>query len=329
VRGTAKIRIGIYGYGNVGKSVEKAVARNDDMSLEAVFTRRDPNSVTPTTGVKVVPSDEILTYKDKIDVMVLCGGSATDLPEQGPEMAKHFNTVDSYDTHAKIPEYLKKMDKNARMNGRTAVISVGWDPGVLSMMRSLFISSVPDGGNNTFWGPGVSQGHSDAIRRVEGVADGIQYTVPSESVLNEVRDGSRSEYTMAQKHRRVCYVVPKEGANRDTIAGGIRNMPNYFVGYDTEINFITAEQMHREHSKMPHEGYVFRNGTTGTDERNHMGMHIKFDSNPGFTASVMVAYARAAFRLFGEGDHGAKTVFDIPVSYLSKEGRDRLIAELL
>ena len=325
---SGKIRIGIYGYGNIGKSVEKAVAENEDMEVAAIFTRRDPSKVR-TQGAKAVAADKVLEYKDKIDVMILCGGSATDLPEQGPEAAKHFNIVDSYDTHAKIPEYMKKMDANAKQSKKAAVIAAGWDPGLFSMMKALFAYTMPNGANNAFWGPGVSQGHSDAIRRVEGVADAIQYTVPSESVLDEVRKGSDKEYSTRQRHKRVCYVVPKEGADKKKIEAAIKAMPYYFSDYDTEVSFITADELKRDHSTMPHGGYVFRNGPNASGERYVMEFHIEFGSNPAFTASVMAAYARAAFRLFKEKDHGAKTVLDIPVSYLSAKSREEQTAEFL
>jgi diaminopimelate dehydrogenase len=325
----AKIRAGIYGYGNIGKSVEAAIMRSSDMTLEAVFTRRDPDNVKTLSGVKAVSADKAPEFKDKIDVMFLCGGSATDLPVQGPEMAEHFNIVDSYDTHAKIPAYVKKMDGISKKNKKVAVVSAGWDPGVFSIMRSMFISILPEGENNTFWGPGVSQGHSDAVRRVEGVADAVQYTVPSEKILDDVRNGSQAEYTMKQKLKRNCYVVAKEGADKDKISKTIKEMPNYFADYDTDVFFITSEQLKKEHSRMPHGGYMFRNGTTGPDEKHLMEFHIKIDSNPGFTAAIMVAYARAAVRLFNEKDYGAKTVFDIPVSYISVMSRDEQIKELI
>jgi len=323
------IRIGIYGYGNVGKSVEAAIGRSSGLSLEAVFTRRDPGTVKTASGVKVISSEKVTEYKDKIDVMILCGGSATDLPEQGPEMAKHFNIVDSFDTHAKVPGYLEKVGKNAEQNKRTAVISAGWDPGIFSMLRSLFISILPDGENNTFWGPGVSQGHSDALRRVEGVADAIQYTVPSESILNEMRSGSQKEYTMKQKLGRVCYVVAKEGADKEKIEATIKSMPNYFADYETTVNFITQNELKENHNGMAHAGNLFRNGSTSDKDRLLMEFFVKMDSNPGFTASIMLAYARAAFRLFKENNYGAKTVFDVPISYLSIKDRATQIAELM
>jgi len=324
-----RIRIGIYGYGNIGRSVEKAVLRNADMSLTAIFTRRDPGKVGTVSGMKATSVDNVLEFKDRIDVMILCGGSATDLPVQGPELAEHFSIVDSYDTHAKIPEYMEKVGRQAELGKKAAVVSAGWDPGLFSMMRSMFISVLPDGENNTFWGPGVSQGHSDAIRRVEGVADGIQYTVPAESIFNEVKNGSQAEYTMRQKLRRICYVVPDVDADKEGITAAIKGMPNYFADYDTEVNFITAEEMKRKHSGMPHAGNMFRNGSTDEDERHHLEFVLRMDSNAGFTASVMAAYARAAFKLSKDGNYGAKTVLDIPISYLSPKSRETQIAELL
>jgi diaminopimelate dehydrogenase len=323
-----KIRAGIYGYGNIAKGVDKAIMKSSDISLVAVFTRRDPSSVRTISGVKVIAADKVLEYKDKIDVMLLCGGSATDLPIQGPELAKHFNTVDTFDTHAKIPEYLEAVNEQAVSHKRTAVISVGWDPGLFSMMRSLFPAVLPDGVTNSFWGPGVSQGHSDAVRRVDGVTGAVQYTVPAENILNDARNGSEIEYTTKQKHRRICYVTAKNDADKEKIAAEIKKMPNYFADYDTEVHFISEEELKDRHSRMPHGGHVFRNGRTG-DGKDAMEFSIKFDSNPDFTASIMLAFARAAFRLHKENVFGAKTVIDIPLSYLSAKKRDDLIREML
>jgi len=324
-----KIRVGIYGYGNIAKGVEKAIARNRDFSLEAVFTRRDPSKVRTASGVKVIPADKVLDYTDKIDVMLLCGGSATDLPIQGPELAGHFNTVDTFDTHAKIPEYLDAVNKQAELNKKVAVISVGWDPGLFSMMKALFASLLPDGTSQPFWGPGVSQGHSDALRHVKGVKGAIQYTVPIEKVMNEVRNGSTKEYTARQKHKRVCYVVAEEGADKNRIEKEIKEMPYYFSDYDVEVHFISSAELEKEHSGMAHEGHVFRNGETGDAENYSMEFSMRFDSNPAFTASIMMAFARAAFRLYKENSFGAKTVLDIPLSYLSGKGRKELIKEML
>jgi diaminopimelate dehydrogenase len=323
-----KIRAGIYGYGNIAKGVEKAIGKSNDITLVAVFTRRDPSSVRTASGAKVVAAEKVLEYKDKIDVMLLCGGSATDLPVQGPELAKHFNTVDTFDTHAKIPEYLDAVDKQAVANERTSIISAGWDPGLFSIMRSLFPSVLPDGTSNSFWGPGVSQGHSDAVRRVEGVTGAVQYTVPTEDVLNAARNGSDIEYTTKQKHRRICYVSVKNGTDKEKVARTIKEMPNYFADYDTEVHFVSEEELKERHGRMPHGGHVFRNGRTG-DEKDAIEFSIKFGSNPDFTASIMLAFARAALRLHNEKIFGARTVIDIPLSYLSSKGRDELIKEFL
>jgi len=325
-----KIKLGIYGYGNIAKGAEKAILKNTDFSLEAVFTRRDPAGLAVATpGAAVVHVNRVLEYKDKIDVMLLCGGSATDLPVQGPELARFFNTVDTFDTHAKIPAYLQAVDSAAKQNQKTAVISTGWDPGLFSMLRAVFSASLPEGKDYTFWGPGVSQGHSDAIRRVEGVANAIQYTVPVENVLAEVRNGSHTDYTTRQKHKRECYVVAKDGADRARIEKTIKEMPNYFADYDTTVHFITEDELKRNHGKMAHGGFVFRNGKTSEGENHVLELSIKLSSNPEFTASVMVAFARAAFKLAQEGSFGAKTVLDIPLAYLSPKGREELIKELL
>ena len=321
--------MGIYGYGNIGKSVERVVADSDDLSLVAVFTRRDPSKVKiATSGAEVVATSRAFEFKDKIDVMLLCGGSPTDLPVQGPEVARDFNTVDTFDTHADIPKYLAAVGAQAEANKKVAVISAGWDPGLFSMMKALFSSLLPNGKGHAFWGPGVSQGHSDAIRHVNGVRDAIQYTVPSESVLKEMREGSVADYTARQKHKRVCYVVAEDGADKERIAKNIREMPKYFADYDTEVNFISIDELKKEHSKMPHGGNVIRNGMTG-DSDYHIELSMNFGSNPEFTGSIMLAYARAAFRLYKEGCFGAKTVLDIPISYLSPADRKELIAETL
>ena len=324
-----KIRAGIYGYGNIGKSVERMIADSNDFSLAAVFTRRNPDNVKAATkGVKVFAADKVLEFKDKIDVMLMCGGSATDLPVQVPEIVKDFNIVDTFDTHADIPRYLDVVGVIAEKNKKVAVISAGWDPGLFSMIKALFASLLPNGRNQAFWGPGVSQGHSDAIRHVKGVADAIQYTVPSEKVLDEMRNGSTTDYTTKQKHKRVCYVVAEEGADKNRIAKDIKEMPNYFADYDTEVNFISEAELKKEHSSMPHAGNVMRNGKTGDDDY-HIELTMNFGSNPAFTSSVMLAYARAAFRLYKEGSFGSKTVLDIPVSYLSPKSRKDLTAETL
>jgi diaminopimelate dehydrogenase len=324
-----KIRAGIYGYGNIAKGIEKAIGKSNDISLVAVFTRRDPSKIRTVSGVKAIAADRVLEYKDKIDVMLLCGGSAKDLPMQTPELAKHFNTVDSFDTHAKIPEYLEAVNKQALSNKRTAIISVGWDPGLFSMMKSLFSSLLPDGKGQAFWGPGVSQGHSDAIRQVEGVKGAIQYSVPNGDVLKEMRNGSEKDYTARQKHKRLCYVVAEEGADKDKIARTIKEMPYYFSDYDTEVNFISSAELEAEHSKMPHGGNVMRNGHTAEGGKYSVEFYMRFDSNPDFTASIMVAYTRAAFRMYSEKIFGAKTALDIPLSYLAQKERKEQIAEHL
>ncbi|MDR0334687.1 MAG: diaminopimelate dehydrogenase [Methanomassiliicoccaceae archaeon] len=324
-----KIRVGIYGYGNIAKGVERTIAKNDDISLEAIFTRRDPSKIKTISGVKATSVDKVLDYVNKIDVMLLCGGSATDLPVQGPELAKHFNIVDTFDNHLRISEYLDAVDRQAKAHKKAAIISAGWDPGLFSMMKALFSFLLPEGKSQSFWGPGVSQGHSEAIRRIDGVTGAIQYTVPYEDVMDEVSNGSKKEYTARQKHKRVCYVAVKEGADKEKIAKTIREMPNYFADYDVEINFVSSEVLERDHGKMPHGGHVFRNGETAGGEGYAMSYSMRFGSNPEFTASIMTAFARAAFRLSGENEFGAKTALDIPLSYLSPKGRNEQIKEFL
>lgn len=326
------VRVGIVGYGNVGRGVEIAVNKSQDMELVAVFTRRDPESLKiATPSAKVVNMKDIASYKDQVDVMILCGGSATDLPEQGPEMAAMFNTVDSFDTHARIPEYFAAVDSAAKAAGKASVISVGWDPGLFSMVRMISGAILPNGKDYTFWGKGVSQGHSDAIRRVKGVKNGIQYTIPVEAALEAVRSGENPELTTRQKHTRECYVVAEEGADKAQIEADIKNMPNYFSDYDTTVHFITEEELKANHNKMPHGGFVFRSGVTGqNDEHKEMiEFSLKLDSNPEFTAQVLVAYARAIVRANKEGQTGAKTVFDLPLSYLSPMSHAELISTLL
>ena len=325
------IRIGIYGYGNLGRGVELACGQNADMQVVGVFTRRDPASVKTATGVPVYPSSDVLSMKNDIDVMILCGGSSTDLPTQTPALAAHFNVVDSFDTHAKIPAHVRTVDAAARSAGKTAVISVGWDPGMFSLCRAYSGAILPCGKDYTFWGKGVSQGHSDAIRRIEGVQDAKQYTVPVESALAAVRAGENPELTTREKHKRICYVVAKEGADKEKIEREIVTMPNYFADYDTTVHFISQEELNTEHAGLPHGGVVIRSGKTGLDgENKHLiEYRLQLDSNAEFTASVLVAYARAAYRLNGEGNFGCKTVLDIPPAYLSVKDRDALIAELL
>ena len=326
------IRIGIFGYGNLGRGVESAVAQNPDMTLAAVFTRRGPGGVTlRTPGVPVVQANEVAAWKDKIDVMIICGGSATDLPEQTPALAELFNVVDSFDTHARIPEHFERVDAAAKASGRVAMISVGWDPGMFSLQRLLGEVILPEGKAYTFWGKGVSQGHSDAIRRIEGVADAKQYTIPVEMALNAVRGGENPDLTTREKHVRECFVVPCEGADLARIEKEIKEMPNYFADYDTTVHFITAQELKRDHSGIPHGGFVIRSGKTGLDRENThiIEYSLKLDSNPEFTASVLVAYARAAYRMNSEGGVGCKTVLDVPPTYLSPKTGADLRRELL
>ncbi|MDR0325433.1 MAG: diaminopimelate dehydrogenase [Oscillospiraceae bacterium] len=322
------IRVGIAGYGNLGKGVELAVSRAPDMELTAVLSRRNPTALTlQTPGVPVYALDEAGRLKAGIDVIILCGGSAKDLPAQGPQLAAMFNTVDSFDAHTDIPAYLSKMDTAA--TDTTAIISSGWDPGLFSMMRMLSGAVLPDGNDYTFWGYGVSQGHSNAIRGVEGVRDAVQYTVPLEAAVSAVRSGANPSLTAGQKHLRECFVVPEEGADLAKIEESIRQMPYYFAGYETIVRFVSQEELLRGHAGMPHGGHVFRTGVTGGEHKQVMEFSLKLDSNPEFTASVMTACARAAVRLSREGVFGAKTVFDIPLSYLSPTDRNTLIKELL
>ncbi len=326
------IRIGIFGYGNLGRGVESAIRQNPDMELVAVFTRRAPETLKiRTEGVPVLHADKAAEMADKIDVMILCGGSATDLPVQTPALAKYFNVVDSFDTHAKIPEHFAAVDAVARESGKVGVISVGWDPGMFSLNRLFGNVILPEGKDYTFWGKGVSQGHSDAIRRVEGVADGKQYTIPVESALEAVRSGKNPELTTREKHTRECFVVAKDGADKAKIEEEIKTMPNYFADYDTTVNFISQEELNREHSGIPHGGFVIRSGKTGWNgENTHIIEYsLKLDSNPEFTSSVIVAYARAAYRMNKEGMSGCKTVFDVAPAYLSPKSGAELRKELL
>ena len=326
-----KIRIGIVGYGNIGRGVEQAIARNDDMELKAVFTRRDPSAVViKTAGAEVKHFDDMLSMKDEIDVMMLCGGSATDLPVMGPEIAANFNTIDSFDTHAKIPEYFENVDKAAKAGNNVSIISVGWDPGMFSLNRLYAESILVQGSTYTFWGKGVSQGHSDAIRRIDGVKNAIQYTVPIEEAVDRVRTGSEPELTTREKHLRECYVVAEEGADKAAIEQTIKTMPNYFDEYDTTVTFISEEELKENHSKMPHGGFVIRTGETGTEGNSHVIEYsLKLDSNPEFTASVLVAYARAAYRLSQKGENGARSVFDIAPALLSQKTPEQLRAQIL
>ncbi|MBR5156034.1 MAG: diaminopimelate dehydrogenase [Clostridia bacterium] len=326
------IRIGIYGYGNLGRGVEYAIRQNDDMELVAVFTRRNPETVEiKTDGVKVCHVDDAKNMTDEIDVMVLCGGSATDLPEQTPEMAKLYNVVDSFDTHAKIPQHFANVDMSAKSNNKVAIISVGWDPGLFSLSRMYAGVVLPEGKDYTFWGKGVSQGHSDAIRRIDGVKNAKQYTIPIDAALEAVRSGVMPELSTRQKHLRECFVVAEDGADLKRIEEEIKTMPNYFAEYDTIVHFISEEELMREHSGIPHGGFVIRTGKTGEKkENNHIIEYsLKLDSNPEFTASVIVAYARAAYRLSKMGDSGCKTVLDIAPGMLSQKSADELRRELV
>ena len=327
----SKIRIGIVGYGNIGRGVEQAIKRNEDMELAAVFKRRDPASVkVATEGAKVVHMDDMLSMKGDVDVMVLCGGSATDLPVMGPEIAANFNTIDSFDTHAKIPEYFANVDKAAKEGNNISIISVGWDPGMFSLNRLYAESILVQGSTYTFWGKGVSQGHSDAIRRIPGVKNAIQYTVPVDEAVDQVRSGSEPKLTTRDKHTRECYVVAQEGANKAEIENAIKTMPNYFDEYNTTVHFISEEELKRDHSKMPHGGFVIRTGETGEEGNKHVIEYsLKLDSNPEFTASVLIAYARAAYRLNQKGENGARSVFDIAPALLSMKTPEQLRKEIL
>ena len=325
------IRVAILGYGNLGRGMECAVKQNDDMELVAVFTRRDPATVKTLTDVKVYNVDQLLSMQDQIDVLVLCGGSATDLPKQTAEYAKYFNVVDSFDTHAKIPEHFAQVDTAAKEGGKVAMISVGWDPGMFSLNRLYANAILRDGSDYTFWGKGVSQGHSDAIRRIPGVKDARQYTIPVEEALESVRRGETPELTARQKHTRECFVVTAEDADQKAIEEAIKTMPNYFAEYDTTVHFISEEELHREHDGIPHGGVVLRTGRTGFHRENShvVEYRLKLDSNPEFTSSVLVACARAAYRLYREGQTGCKTVLDIPPAYLHPETAEELRKKLL
>ena len=325
------IRVGIFGYGNLAKGVDCAIRQNPDMELKCIFTRRAPESVKPITDVPVYSADDVLKYKDDIDVLVLCGGSATDLPQQTPAMAEHFNVIDSFDTHKNIPTHFANVDAAAKKAGKVSIISVGWDPGMFSLNRLYAGCILRDGEDYTFWGKGVSQGHSDAIRRIEGVLDAKQYTIPVDAALESVRSGSQPQLTTRQKHTRECFVVAEEGADKERIEREIVTMKNYFDEYDTTVHFISMEELKRDHSGIPHGGFVIRTGKTGKDlENNHViEYNLKLDSNPEFTASVLVAYTRAAYRMNKEGISGCKTVFDVPPAYLSDKSHEELISTLL
>ncbi len=325
------IKIAVAGYGNLGRGVECAVLQNNDMELYGVFTRRDPKLVNTLTNVNVYKLDDIINHKDNIDVLIICGGSATDLPVQTPALVEHFNVIDSFDTHAKIPEHFEKVNNSARKSGKIAMISGGWDPGMFSINRLYAQAILPNGKDYTFWGKGVSQGHSDAIRRIDGVLDARQYTIPIQDALDSVRSGSMPELTTRQKHLRECFVVAEDDADKDAIKQQIVSMPNYFADYDTIVHFITAEEMKQNHSSLPHGGFVIRTGKTGLDlQNNHIIEYsLKLDSNPEFTSSVLVAYARAIYKMSKENICGCKTVFDIAPAYLSPESPEELRKTIL
>lgn len=326
-----KIRIGILGYGNLGKGVELAIKANDDMELVAIFTRRNPKEIQTVYFKNVLNISEMEKWKDKIDVLLLCGGSATDLPEQGPYYAKNFNTVDSYDTHAKIPEYFEAMDRSSKEGGKVSIISIGWDPGAFSLNRLYAEAFLPKGKTYTFWGKGVSQGHSDAIRRIKGVKNAIQYTIPVEESVEKVRRGENPELTTKQKHLRECYVVLEENADKEKVEKEIKTMPNYFADYHTIVHFVSEKELLKNHAQLSHGGFVIRSGYTGMKEENKelIEYSLKLDSNPEFTASILVAYARAAYRLYKNKEYGAKTIFDIAPSMIINKTNNELLKELL
>lgn len=324
-----QIRIGIVGYGNLGKGVELAIKQNEDMQLVAIFSRREPENLgIVDKTIPVLPISKAKEYQDRIDVMILCGGSARDLPEQGPFFAKFFNTVDSFDTHAKIPQYYEAVNQAATAHGKVSIISVGWDPGLFSLLRTISEAILPDGKTYTFWGKGVSQGHSDAIRRIEGVKTGIQYTIPSDEAITRVRDGERPDLAIADKHQRECFVVAKDGADIAKIESTIKTMPDYFLDYKTTVHFISETEFKEKHSQMPHGGFAIRSGQTNGNNNQLVEFALKLSSNPEFTASVLTAYARAAYRLKQEGQIGAKTVIDIAPIYLAKKPVAILRSEL-
>ncbi|GFN34422.1 diaminopimelate dehydrogenase [Tepidimicrobium xylanilyticum] len=323
----SKIRIGIVGYGNLGRGAELAISQNQDMELVAIFTRRKPDSLD--TKSNVVHISNMLDFKNKIDVMLLCGGSAKDLGEQVPMTSQYFNTVDSFDNHKKIPEYFEQVNNIAKKSNKLSLISVGWDPGLFSLIRLLGETILPDGTNYTFWGKGISQGHSDAIRKIKGVKDGVQYTVPSEEILKKVKNFENLNISPCKMHKRICYVVCKDGEDLSRIENEIKTMPNYFADYDTTVNFISEEELKRNHSKMPHGGFVIRTGTTKSNAKHKIEFNLSLDSNPEFTSSILVAYARAVNKMALEGKTGAITIFDIPLVYLSPKTGEQLRRELL
>lgn len=322
-----KIRIGIVGYGNLGRGAELAISQNPDMELVAIFTRRDPLELA--TNTNVIHFSEMLNFKNKIDIMILCGGSAKDLDEQTIIVSQHFNTVDSFDNHGRIPEYFDKIDRVAKSSYKLSLISVGWDPGLFSVNRLLAQSILPQGTDYTFWGDGLSQGHSDAVRRVKGVKNGVQYTIPVKEALDKVRNGEVLDIPASKRHKRVCYVCCEDNEDLSRIEHEIKTMPNYFVDYDTTVNFISETELKKNHSKMPHGGFVIRTALTGDGNKQKMEFNLTLESNPEFTASVLVAYARAVYKLSREGKTGAISIFDIPVGYLSPKSAEELRKELL
>ena len=325
----SKIRIGICGYGNLGKGVESEILKSNDMELVAVFTRRNPSDLKIASDAKVDSVNNVESYTDKIDVMIMCGGSATDLPVQVPEMAKLFNTVDSFDTHAKIPQFFDAVNQSAISSNKVSVISSGWDPGMFSIMRTYSDAILSKGATYTFWGKGVSQGHSDAIRRVVGVKNAIQYTIPIEEAMNRVRNGENPDLTTGEKHVRECFVVAEDGADLEKIENAIKTMPNYFDEYETTVHFISEDELHEKHNKLNHGGFVIHSGETGNNNNHIMEFSLKLDSNPEFTSSVLLAVARATYRLSVKGDYGAKTMLDIPPAMLSPKTDEELRKELL
>lgn len=324
-----KIKVAICGYGNLGKGIEKEISKSEDMEFVAIFTRRNPEDLKTNSSVPVLNIQELENWKDKIDVLIMCGGSATDLPKQVPEMAKMFNTVDSFDTHAKIPEYFEKVNKNANSGNKTSIISGGWDPGMFSVMRTYSNAILQDGKTYTFWGKGVSQGHSDAIRRIAGVKNAIQYTIPISSAMNKVRNGENPELSTREKHLRECFVVAEPSADLNKIEEEIKTMPNYFDEYETTVHFIDEEELKANHSKMSHGGFVIHSGNTGEDNKHIIEFSLKLDSNPEFTSSVLIALARANYRFQKEGKFGAYTILDIPPAYFSPKTGEELRKQLL
>lgn len=324
-----KIKIAICGYGNLGRGIESEIPKSKDMELVAIFTRRNPESLVTKSSVPIININDINNWKDKIDVVIMCGGSATDLPNQVPEIAKSFNTVDSFDTHAKIPDYYNKVNESALSGKNTAIISGGWDPGMFSIMRLYADSILKNGSTYTFWGKGVSQGHSDAIRRISGVKNAIQYTIPIEEAMNKVRNGENPDLQTNEKHLRECFVAAEEGANKEKIEKEIKTMPNYFADYNTIVHFISEEELKQKHSKMSHGGFVIHSGETGEGNKQIIEYSLKLDSNPEFTASVLIALARANYRMNRNGQYGAKTIFDIPPVLLSEKTPEELRKQLL